>query len=92
MVLEISKLGLFRQDVDFTKGLSLVSVSDIGTYSEVHEPKTGRQWRVNNCVNKRGYSFINYKGNPMDLIIQVSNDGLALSYFFPYLSKESNIC
>ena len=82
-VLQESKLGLMRDDADFSKGLSLISTSRARTVRDRYEILTAKR-RVNTYRGRqRIFHLQTASGQKMDIIFQVSNDGVAFRYFFP---------
>src|SRR5689334_13235142 len=75
-VLQDSRLGLRLEDQDFTQGLSLVSASKVEPVSDSYELFTGKKRKVTYKANKRVFHLKNATGQPMDVIFQVSNDGV----------------
>lgn len=82
-VLRESRLGLVRDDADFTRGLRLLGSSAVEPVRDGYELLTAKR-RVNTYVaNRRVFHLQTAAGRPMDIIFQVSNDGAAFRYFFP---------
>ena len=82
-VLRESRLGLVRDDADFSKGLRLVSASPAVTVRDRYEILTAKR-RVNLYrANRRVFRLANAAGQRMEIVFQVSNDGAAFRYFFP---------
>ena len=86
-ILQESKLGIIREDADFSKGLSLESVSDIETIKTDYEMLQGKRRYYSYAANKRIFHLKNSSGKKMDVIFQVSNDGVAFRYYFPEKSE-----
>lgn len=84
-VLLESRLGILREDADFTKALSFKSAS-------VVEPINFEYSLVNRkCfyhATRRVFHLKSFSGQHMDIIFHVSNDGIAFRYFFPDTSKD----
>jgi hypothetical protein len=78
-----SKLGIIREDEDFSKGLSLESVSNVEVAKADYEMLQGKKRRCSYIANKRTFHLRNADGEKMDIIFQVSNDGVAFRYYFP---------
>ncbi len=90
-VLQSSKLGLVRDDADFTRGLKLVSCGKIEPVKDQYEILTAKR-RVNTyAANREVIHLTAATGQPMDIIFQVSNDGFAFRYYFPEDVKSSGI-
>lgn len=82
-VLRESRLGLVRDDADFTRGLRLHGSSPVEPVRDRYEILTAKR-RVNTyAANRRIFHLQTAAGRPMDIIFQVSNDGVAFRYFFP---------
>ena len=86
-VLEESKLGLTMADEDFSNGLILTKVSNSSMVSDEYQLKTGKKSDYTYKAIEKTYSFLNNKGNKMNIIFQVSNHGVAFRYQFPDKSK-----
>ena len=87
-VLQDSRLGLVRDDADFSKGLRLVSKSRTKSVKDRYEILTAKR-RVNTYrANRKVVHLQTAAGQKMDIIFQVSNDGVAFRYFFPETSSE----
>ncbi len=82
-VLQPSKLGMVRDDADFTRGLTLVSASVAETVLDRYELLTSKR-RVNEYrATRRIFSLRTVDGKQLDVTFQVSNDGVAFRYHFP---------
>lgn len=82
-VLQPSKLGMVRDDADFTHGLTLVSASAAETVLDRYELLTSKR-RVNEYrATRRIFSLRTVDGKQLDVTFQVSNDGVAFRYHFP---------
>lgn len=87
-VLQDSQLGLVREDADFSSRLKLISESDLTEVRDNYEILTAKQ-RLNQYVaNRKVLHLETEKGQKLDIIFQVSNDGIAFRYFFPETSAE----
>jgi len=83
VVLPESRLGLIRDDADFSKGLKLVSESRTERVRDKYEILTAKR-RVNDYrANRKVFHLAAASSGKMDIIFQVSNDGVAFRYFFP---------
>jgi len=82
-ILVESRLGLIRDDADFSKGLTLIAQSKVEKVRDHYEILTTKR-RVNDYrANKKVYHLQTTDRHPMDIIFQVSNDGVAYRYYFP---------
>ena len=83
LVLQNSSLGLVRADGDFSLGLKLISVSKSELVKDSYTLKNGKRLLNNYAANKVVFHLANKPGKKMDVIFQVSNDGVAFRYYFP---------
>lgn len=82
-VLLESKLGLVRDDANFSANLKLLSASKTEPVSDRYEILTAKR-RINNYrANRAVFHLRTAAGKKLDIIFQVSNDGAAFRYFFP---------
>lgn len=87
-VLEKSRLGLVRDDADFSQGLKLVSVSRTKRVNDRYEILTAKR-RVNDyAANHKTFRLKTAAGSLMDVTFQVSNDGVGFRYSFPETSSD----
>lgn len=87
-VLESSKLGVVRMDGDFTKELYLIKAGNAEKVVDNYEIKNAKKSKVSYVANKYVFNLRNKAGQKLDLIFQLSNDGLAFRYYFPEKSKD----
>lgn len=83
VVLAPSKLGLVRDDADFTHGLKLNGTSAVERAADDYEILTAKRRRNTYRANRQVFSFTAAGGQKLDVIFQVSNDGVAFRYRFP---------
>lgn len=88
VVLEESQLGVVRKDEDFSKGLELKHASASQKVSDKYELKAGKKQLIQYEANKKVFSLENENGSKIDIIFQVSNDGVAFRYYFPETSED----
>jgi alpha-glucosidase len=87
-VLRESRLGLVREDADFSRNLrtagdaTTASVND--DYNLVTAKRRKNQYRANEAV----IPLATAAGARMDVVFRVSNDGVAFRYVFPEQSDE----
>lgn len=85
-LLRPSRLGLRRKDSDFTRSLHLLGASDVESVEDRYEILTAKR-RVNWYRAHRQVMHLEAaEGQKMDLIFQVSDDGVAFRYLFPETS------
>ena len=87
-VLGESKLGIIREDEDFSKDLSLESVSVAEIVKTDYKMPQGKKCLFSYKANKRTFHLKNARGKKIDVIFQVSNDGAAFRYYFPEKSRD----
>lgn len=88
VVLEPSQLGLVRPDGDFSKGLVKTSTTPPTVVKENYRLVTGKRQNNVYTANRQVIHYKNAGGGLLDLIWQVSNDGVAFRYYFPGTNAE----
>jgi hypothetical protein len=82
-VLEQSRLGLVRDDADFTRDLQLIESSTIETVHDQYELLMSKR-RFNEYTARRQVHRLRAsRGQRLEIQFQVSNDGVAFRYVFP---------
>ncbi|MBC8052532.1 MAG: glycoside hydrolase family 97 catalytic domain-containing protein [Sphingobacteriaceae bacterium] len=87
-VLQVSKLGIIREDADFSTGLKVVSVTPAKAVSDSYQMLSSKRKLNVYKANNRVFHLKNASGQAMDIIFQVSNDGLVFRYYFPGTSTD----
>ena len=87
-VLQASKLGLIRDDVDFSRDLRMLDASLIEGVADDYELLTSKRRHNAYRANRRTFSLQASSGQKLDIIFQVSNDGVAFRYRFPETSRR----
>ena len=89
VLLQESKLGIVRSDEDFSSNLSIDSVSKVKTINDDYKLLHGK--RLNNKYTgcRRVFYLKNKNSKRIEIIFQVSNDGVGLRYYFPEKTGES---
>jgi alpha-glucosidase len=88
LLLDESALGIRLVDADFTRGLTIESVSEV---KNIHDNYTIISGKKANCVfngNEWTIRLINARKQPIDLIFRLSDDGAAFRYLLPEKSSE----
>lgn len=88
VVLESSQLGLVRPDGDFSKGLTIATAAQPSIVKDQYHLVTGKRQQNVYTANRQVIHYKNAAGGLMDLIWQVSNDGVAFRYYFPGTTAE----
>ena len=83
LVLQESRLGLVRDDTDFSRGLRLLSASGAVPVRDRYEILTAKRRLNDYRANRKVFRMQTAAGQKMDIIFQVSDDGVAFRYFFP---------
>jgi hypothetical protein len=81
--LQESKLGLVRDDEDFSTGLSLLSVTAPRRVEDHYEILTAKRRSNTYIANGRTFHLQTQGGKKLDIVFQISNDGVAFRYVFP---------
>ncbi len=83
LVIDLSALGLVREDEDFSRNLKLKSVSTQTRISESYEMLHGKKRNLSYNANQQVFHLFSANGKPMDITFRVSDDGVAFRYHFP---------
>lgn len=89
LLIDQAPLGIIRSDVSFDKNLQLTEVSKEEPVHTNYSLLYGKKKNVNYSANRRSYDFVNPKGKKMNIIFQISNDGIGFRYSFPGKSDKS---
>ncbi|MBO9199808.1 MULTISPECIES: glycoside hydrolase family 97 protein [Niastella] len=81
-VLETSQLGLVFRDGDFSKGLTKTMVTPVTVVKDKYKLVTGKRQNNIYTANHQVIQYKNATGSLLDIIWQVSNDGVAFRYHF----------
>ena len=87
-VITEGRLGLARRDADFSAGLKLDSVTGPAEVMESYTLLHGKKRDATYSALRHTVHLSGTSGEAMDIIFQVSNDGLAFCYKFPGVSEE----
>ncbi len=87
-VIQNSRLGIIRDDRDFSSGLLLQSASDVEIVRDDYELLHGKQRSIHYEANRRVFHLVSESRARVDIIFQVSDDGVAFRYYFPDRSKD----
>ena len=82
-ILKQSKLGIMRSDDDFSVNLALDSVSDVKVISNNYTLLHGKRLKCTYTGDNRVFYLKNANSKIIEIIFQVSNDGVAFRYYFP---------
>lgn len=82
-ILKQSKLGIIRSDENFTTNLTLDSVSSVNRVTDKYTLLHGKRLNCSYIADKRIIYLRNENSKIIEIIFQVSNDGVAFRYHFP---------
>lgn len=82
-VLKHSKLGLVRSDENFFNHLKISAVSTGTLVKDNYTLLTAKKKNIQYSAQKKRIETINAAGKKMNIVFQVSNDGVAFRYEFP---------
>jgi hypothetical protein len=85
-VLRESRLGLIRDDANFSQKLVLTGESKITAVKDKYEILTAKRRIDSYSANRQALHLATADGKKMDIVFQVSDDGVAFRYFFPETS------
>ena len=87
-VINASDLGILREDGNFYTNLKIVRVSKAKLIKNSYSMFQGKRKNIEYNANQYIVNLKNSQGKLMDIIFQLSHDGVALRYHFPETSKE----
>ncbi|MFD0990423.1 glycoside hydrolase family 97 catalytic domain-containing protein [Mariniflexile jejuense] len=88
IVIDSSNLGVLREDANFFNNLKLVKVSKPKLVTDNYSMLQGKQKNIKYSANEYIVKLQNSKGNLMDIIFRLSDDGVAFRYYFPETTSE----
>jgi hypothetical protein len=88
LVLKDSVLGLELADADFTKTLSIKTISAVKTINDDYEMMVGKKHKIHYQANEQTYAVKNAAGQELDIVFRVSNDGVAFRYRIANSAKK----
>ena len=88
LVINTSPLGIVREDANFYSGLKIINVSKPSLIKSDYTMLQGKRRNISYSANQYTVHLQNNKGDLMDIIFQLSADGIALRYYFPSISEE----
>ncbi|MDI5897905.1 glycoside hydrolase family 97 protein [Flavobacterium yafengii] len=86
LVVNTSDLGIVREDANFYTDLKIVTVSKSKPIQSNYSMLQGKRKKIAYAANQYTVSLQNNKGETMNIIFQLSHDGIALRYHFPETS------
>lgn len=87
-ILQNSKLGVIREDEDFSKNLILIAASKPVIVKDHYKILTAKKTDVSYLANKQVLFAKTVSGKKINIVFQISNDGIAFRYEFPEHSSD----
>lgn len=87
-VMGLSRLGIYRSDADFASKIRLVKVTPEYLVTDHYQLVTGKKRDITYQANKTILETKNIAGMRMNVVFQISNDGVAFRYEFPDKSES----
>ncbi len=91
VVIEQSRLGVVRGDVDYSSGVALVGATAASAVFDRYEMNTGKRRWHEYRAKRRVFRLEAAGGWRLDVAFQVSNDGVAFRYEFPDVDPVSRL-
>jgi hypothetical protein len=88
VVLNSSELGIIREDANFYTDLKVIKISDAKKVNDTYAMHQGKLKNISYSANQYTVSLENSKKELIQVIFQISKDGVAFRYNFPASSKE----
>lgn len=88
VVIDTSALGLVRKDADFSKALKIKDISASEKVEDKYTMITGKEKDITYTANQKTLHLENAGGQEMDIVFNVSDDGVAFKYKFPDTSGD----
>jgi hypothetical protein len=82
-VLGASRLGVVREDEDFTRGLIVIKAALPTLIKDNYSMVNAKRKDINYTANRLTIETEKTSGKKMNIVFQVSNDGVAFRYEFP---------
>lgn len=90
-IIQPSLLGIDFTDKSFLNELKIVSVSKPAAVQEAYQIKNAKKSSIQYKASKTIITVLDRNGLKTELIFQLSNDGLAFRYYFPWIQKTETI-
>jgi len=88
VVIESSRLGLMREDTDFTEGLELTGISEVKNISDAYTMRSGKFSDLAYEANEQTLTFTNTTGHELQIVFRVFDEGVAFRYVMPGESTD----
>src|SRR3990170_4031465 len=87
-VLRSSRLGIAREDEDFSAGMVWLNASAATTVRDNYSILTAKKSKISYTAIRRTIYLRSAGGKKMNIVFQVSDDGVAFRYEFPERSAD----
>lgn len=88
VVIDTSLVGLIRKDENFFEEMAVTSISDEKNINDSYSLLHGKKKKVNYKAHQKTLHLENKNGKKLDIVFNVSDDGLAFKYKFPEKSDD----
>jgi len=88
IILDTSQLGIIREDANFYTDMSIINIDGPNAIKDSYTMLQGKQKNITYLANQYTVHLKNKTGNLMDIIFQLSDDGIAFRYNFPETSSD----
>lgn len=88
VVIDTSLLGIIRKDENFFQNLTINSISDTKKIEDSYSLLHGKQKDIQYEAHQKTLHLQNKNGKKMDVVFNVSDDGLAFKYVFPESTSD----
>jgi len=88
LVINTSELGIVREDTNLYSDLKIIKVSKAKSVKTTYSMLQGKRKNISYSATQYTIHLTNNNGNLIDIIFQLSNDGIALRYYFPETSGD----
>jgi alpha-glucosidase len=88
VIIEDSRLGITREDMDFSDSLTVRYAGKPEFITEVYTLIAGKRKNCTYKAERRTFRFVNIQNEEMEIVFQLSNDGVAFCYRFTQPSEE----
>ncbi|MFM2327096.1 MAG: hypothetical protein RIR31_1298, partial [Bacteroidota bacterium] len=87
-IMQNSVMGIIREDADFATGMEWLSASEQTTVRDKYKTLNAKKTSISYTANKKIITVQNAGKDAMQIVFQVSNDGVAFRYVFPQISSS----
>lgn len=88
VVIDTSSLGILREDADLYSNLEIINITKPQLIIDNYNMLQGKQKEITYEANQYIVNLKNPKGNLIDIIFNLSDDGIGFRYHFPENSSE----